>query len=201
MTNRSNCDLIKRIDRKKDFRVDYTDPMKETNLEKSFPGNTFLKDYELRAEQELLEEEITVSKVIQFTNKLEDVGMYLCLAEEIRRIKSSEKDKLLELYREAFSEFDKNDAMLSWVNNCKRMGLFRFNELIAGVSFKRFEIDMQTTCYQVLLIGVFKEYKGQHYGSKLMRNIMEQTKRIVLWADLQSVKFYEKLGFKEDKVI
>ncbi len=34
-----------------------------------------------------------------------------------------------------------------------------------------------------------------------MRNIMEETKRIVLSADLKSVKFYEKLGFKEDKGI
>jgi GNAT superfamily N-acetyltransferase len=201
VTERSNCNLTKRIINKKDFKVDYSDPMRKGNLEKSNPGNNFLKPYENRAEQELLEEEITVSKVIQFTNDLEKVGMHICLAEEIRKIKTSESESLIALYRQSFSEFDKNPAMLSWVKNCTKYGLFHYNRLIAGVSFKRIEIENLKRCYQVLLLGVWKEHRRKNNGTKLMKNLMESCESIVLWSDLTSIKFYEKLGFKMDKGI
>lgn len=201
MTERGNCNLTKRIINKKDFIVDYSDPMRKGNFEKSNPGNNFLELYENRAEQELLEEEITVSKVIQFTNDLERVGMQICLAEEIRKIKTSEKESLSALYRQAFSEFDENPTMLSWVNNCTKYGLFHYNRLIAGVSLKRIEIENLKRCYQVLLLGVLKEHRRKDNGTKLMKNIMESCESIVLWSDHTSIEFYEKLGFKRDKGI
>ncbi len=200
MTQISNCIPSKRVLITKDFKIDYTDPKKKASLEISCPGNNFLKAFEIRAEQELLEEEITVSKVIQFTNKLEEVGMHICLAEEIRRIKTSEKPKLIALYREAFTEFDLNPVMTKWVDEFRRIGLFHYNELIAAASLKRFEIDKQT-CYQVLLIGVWKQHKRKKNGSKLMNYIMDPCNRIVLWSDYKIVSFFKKLGFKKNKEV
>lgn len=184
----------------KDFIVDYIDPKKKEIEEKKFPGNTILKEIQEQAEQEFQNNEVTVSNVVRFTHKLDELGMAFYLDEIIRRVLKHEKEALFQLYREAFINFDRNDVMSSWVNNCKSIGLFKFTELIGAATFKRFVVDNQS-CYQILLLGVWKKYKLQGYGKKLIEYLKSKCNNIVLWSDKQSVGFYSKLGFEQRKEI
>jgi hypothetical protein len=96
----------------KDFKVCYQDPAKrEVN-------KNIAKEYEEIAEKELMNEEVTVSKVVRFNAQLEELGMTFVLDEEIRKVIKAEKPYLFDLYREAFVNFDKNEVMRSWVNPC-----------------------------------------------------------------------------------
>jgi GNAT superfamily N-acetyltransferase len=195
-----NNHMVSKTTKKKDFKLGYIDPTKKDALDESHPGNSFLKVYEDMAERQLLNEDITVSKVIQFNTKLEEFGMQIVLEEMIRIIRKREKDDLIALYREAFIEFDSNDVMMSWVINLKSLGIYNYNELIGAATIKKFEIEKQS-CYQVLLLGVWKKHKKKGNGKKLMKNLMEKCDNIVLWSDKQSVEFYKKLGFEESEDI
>jgi GNAT superfamily N-acetyltransferase len=126
--------------------------------------------------------------------------MHIVLEEELKRVTSIHKPFLFALYREAFSKFDENLTMSSWVTNLKSHGLFHYNELIAGLTLNRFVIEKET-CYQVLLLGVLKKHRGKGKGSKLMKSLMEKTSNIVLWSDKRIVGFYLKLGFRESRDI
>ena len=80
----------------------------------------------------------------------------------------------------------------------KHLALIINNNLIGVLSYSVVSKKGIAMIY-IYLIGINPYFQGKNVGTKLMKFIMEKYRKVVLWADNDSVSFYKKLNFQKDK--
>jgi GNAT superfamily N-acetyltransferase len=99
--------------------------------------------------------------------------------------------RVLYLYRQVFTAW--TDIMTGWVQQHHTLYMKNTRHVVGAMTYK-YNTFRHVTFADLLVVGVNKSYQGKGYG-KMMVEKLQQTDKILTWADKDSQGFYKKLGF------